>query len=872
MTADNRFEASIDGVVVLKGDNWKQLFVATVALAPGEHALEVACVNDGGPAAFAATIKVGDRLMVSDGLWLADGEAAISLGLTKAMSGPWSDPFAEALATLPSKIHVPEGFEVELLYSAQPGEGSWSALAMDAKGRAILSPQYGPLLRITPGTSVKVERLHETLGKAHGLLVIDNELYVNVADGKKAMGGLWRMRDTDGNDTYDDVQRLAAYSGGSEHGPHGLRLGPDGMLYMIHGNMAERPEPLAETSPHQNWREEIVLERTWDPRGHAHGIMSPGGVLLRTDRDGSSFELVAAGMRNAYDIAFNEDGELFTYDSDMEWDIGAPWYRTPRLLHLVSGGEFGWRSGSAKWPIDSPDARPAVLELDAGSPTGVASGHLSSWPEPWRSRMYLADWAFGRVLSVELIPEGASYTGRVDETPFILGRPFNVSDLAFGPEGDLFLIIGGRGSQSGLYRVSWVGDANEEKAPRSDGTLRAERRRIEHSHRDATALSKEDLLQAMAHDDLAVRYAARIGLERKLLEGDAEWFSAAYEGQWELAAAGLRAGDSAVAKEVLDQLEEVDDDVQRARLLFLLLSRHAPLEPAMQARAQALAEDVYPTGIFASDRHLVEVLVALDSEAVVSATMDRLDDGATPEETLHFLHALRRHGIGWTEPDKDRAIEHLASLESHAGGASLKGFVNATNVQLLATIERERPPAVVVESNRADRTFVRAWTIEEIAPHVTRVYAYRDFSRGKALYESLDCASCHRFGDVGKAYGPDLTAVGGRFSPRDLLLTMLEPARDLSDQYAAIAVTLTNGDTIVGMKVQENDDTITIAPDPRMAKANVEISKADIKERSATTVMPPGLLSTCTMDEILDLLAYLATGGNQSDPAFKRPP
>jgi hypothetical protein len=94
----------------------------------------------------------------------------------------------------------------------------------------------------------------------------------------------------------------------------------------------------------------------------------------------------------------------------------------------------------------------------------------------------------------------------------------------------------------------------------------------------------------------------------------------------------------------------------------------------------------------------------------------------------------------------------------------------------------------------------------------------------------------------------------------------------LSDQYAAIAITTTNGDVIVGLKVQENDDTITLAPDPRMHQSNVEIKKADIKERSATTVMPPGLLSSCTMDEILDLLAYLSSGANPNDPAFKRPP
>ena len=55
-------------------------------------------------------------------------------------------------------------------------------------------------------------------------------------------------------------------------------------------------------------------------------------------------------MRNPFDIAFNHDGELFTYDADMEWDIGEPWYRPTRVNHIISGAEFGFRNGSAKWP------------------------------------------------------------------------------------------------------------------------------------------------------------------------------------------------------------------------------------------------------------------------------------------------------------------------------------------------------------------------------------------------------------------------------------------------------------------------------------------------------------------------------------------
>ena len=81
--------------------------------------------------------------------------------------------------------------------------------------------------------------------------------------------------------------------------------------------------------------------------------------------------MFVGGFRNAYDLAFNRDGELFTFDSDMEWDIGLPWYRPTRVNHLIPGAEFGWRSGWSTWPDYFVDSLPATIDIGRGSPTGV---------------------------------------------------------------------------------------------------------------------------------------------------------------------------------------------------------------------------------------------------------------------------------------------------------------------------------------------------------------------------------------------------------------------------------------------------------------------------------------------------------------------
>ena len=103
------------------------------------------------------------------------------------------------------------------------------------------------------------------------------------------------------------------------------------------------------------------------------------------------------------------------------------------------------------------------------------------------------------------------------------GRPFNVTDFAFGPDGEMYLTTGGRGSQSGLYRVRWVGsgssvaETSKEVAP---AILR--RRAMEESHRDASALDQEELFDGLGDADPAIRYAARVGVERRSA-GGAGW-------------------------------------------------------------------------------------------------------------------------------------------------------------------------------------------------------------------------------------------------------------------------------------------------------------------------------------------------------------
>src|SRR5690606_25110126 len=152
--------------------------------------------------------------------------------------------------------------------------------------------------------------------------------------------------------------------------------------YVMIGNFARvGVEPRAESPFRTEYEGDLVQPRYEDPRGHAVGVPAPGGTVIRTDTRGSFVEVVAGGFRNPYDFAFNSDGEMFTFDADMEWDLGTSWYRPTRVLHVTPGGEFGWRSGWAKWPEYYIDSLPAMIELGGGSPTGVEYYDHFMFPE-----------------------------------------------------------------------------------------------------------------------------------------------------------------------------------------------------------------------------------------------------------------------------------------------------------------------------------------------------------------------------------------------------------------------------------------------------------------------------------------------------------
>jgi putative heme-binding domain-containing protein len=390
------------------------------------------------------------------------------------------------------QIKVPPGFKVELLKEAGERDGSWICMAMDGEGRLYISPQgsipesgfakdsaWGGLMRATVGEKgvEKWERVPVPVGDAMGMLWAFDSLYVS---GQGPEGrGIYRCKDTNGDSIPDEAKLWKAVPGGAgEHGAHALVLGADGKsIYIVHGNSTPLISDVAPDSPYRNWGEDDLLPKLKDPVATFFDkLKSPYGYVLRTDENGSKWELYAGGFRNPYDLDFNADGELFTYDSDMEWDRGLPWYRPTRVLHVIPGGEYGFREGSAKWPDWYPDSLPPVVDIGLGCPTGAKFGtNAKGWPEKYQKAFFICDWTFGRLLAVHMKEKGASYTAsnplksytypkdaeaNGDVESFLSGKGLPLTDLEIGKDGSMYLTVGGRGTAAGLYRVRYVGADN----------------------------------------------------------------------------------------------------------------------------------------------------------------------------------------------------------------------------------------------------------------------------------------------------------------------------------------------------------------------------------------------------------------------------
>jgi putative heme-binding domain-containing protein len=782
-------------------------------------------------------------------------------------------------------------------------------LCNDDKGRIYASDQYGVLYRFTPpapGQTLKpadVQKVPVDIRAVNGMLFAFGSLYVGVNDYENQItSGLYRITDSDGDDQLDKAELLRGMKAKGDHGVHAIVKTPDGKgLYLICGNNVE-PTKAAPTSPVKPlWDDDHLLPRMPDGRGHNRSRLAPAGIIYRVDPEGKNFEVFANGFRNIYDASVNRDGDLFTYDADMEYDFNTPWYRPTRVNHVLSGGEYGWRNGAGKYPEFYIDNLPATLNIGPGSPTGTTFGYGAKFPAKYQNAFYILDWSWGKIYAVHLTPDGASYTATKEE--FITGGPLPVTDAIIHPDGAMYFAIGGRRVQSGLYRVTYKG--SESTAPVEHKPVanpaRELRESLEAFHGKTDSKAVATAWPHLRSDDRSIRNAARVAIEHQPV---AEWGSKALAetnvtAQLEALLAMTRVTSKANPKDtkVRDAILTAllkhnfakithEQQLGHVRILQIVLNRFGNPDDATLAKIVAQLDPSYPAESFELNWLLTETLAYLQAPNTAAKAMALIEAAPSQEPEMQYARSLRFLKTGWTKELRQQQLEWFLRAANYNGGASFTKFIEFIRNDSLATFtDAEKKEHAELIAKKAERKSAidlsgamfagrtpTIWKLEDLSKAATNGMKGRDFDKGQKMFAASACFACHRFGNAGGMTGPDLTGAGGRYSPHDLLDQIINPSKEINEQFAPIVVTRKDGSTVSGVIVNLSGDNVTINTDLSDPSQRINIDRKTVEsiEPSKISLMPPNMLMMLTKDEILDLVAYTLSGGNRNNAAFKK--
>ncbi len=530
-------------------------------------------------------------------------------------------PAAPAAGEAQLGLRVPPGFEVAEFADSKLANDIF-CMTLDPRGRVVVAGRGYIRILVDDDNDGRADRALEfaqgPTDGAMGLLWEGDRLYFT------GDGGLRSYRAANGADRAEGpAELIRALKTGGEHTAHAIKRGPDGWLYVLCGNSTGINKAFAQlpTSP----------------------IADPvAGCVLRFTPDLKQSEIVADGFRNAYDMDFNRDGELFTFDSDNERCVSLPWYEGTRFYHVIPGGHHGWQSPQrAQWWRFPPyfcDVIAPLADLGRGSPTGVVCYRHVQFPEHYRGGVFLLDWTFGKVYFMTLERSGSTYTCRKEV--FLE----SVGDNGFAPTGavvhpvtgDLFLCIGGRGTRGAVYRIRY---------PKGVRPITAAERAalpVKSSSLDWQPTRSRELLQQAAASDAAGRLQALLAIRRHRTQFTSEQLQEVVRANWDHP-------DRYIRNTTAELLAGLDDPAQRnlashAQTTFQVLtsqwarSRLHPAETLAPARRLLLAKDAEPEGRLATVRLLQSALGDLMAPEVTGTVWE----GYSPRRTAHWPHARER--------------------------------------------------------------------------------------------------------------------------------------------------------------------------------------------------------------------------------------
>ncbi len=213
-----------------------------------------------------------------------------------------------------------------------------------------------------------------------------------------------------------------------------------------------------------------------------------------------------------------------------------------------------------------------------------------------------------------------------------------------------------------------------------------------------------------------------------------------------------------------------------------------------------------------------------------------------------YTPAVREEVLTALLARRDRVGALLTAIENKVVNP---GQVSATRrTQILAN-----PDATI--KARAEKAFGQNSSgprAEVVARYQAALTPTGDATRGEKVYAAV-CAACHRYAGRGMEIGPNLETIRG-WDAAKVMLNILDPNREVAANYIAYIVDLQDGSSVSGMITEETPGSIKLrrvgAPEETILRQNI----AKISS-SAVSLMPEGLESTLSIQDMTDLLTFL---------------
>jgi putative heme-binding domain-containing protein len=414
-----------------------------------------------------------------------------------------------------------------------------------------------------------------------------------------------------------------------------------------------------------------------------------------------------------------------------------------------------------------------------------------------------------------------------------------ITDAIIHPgDGAMYVTIGGRKVQSGLYRVTYVGDESTELV---DALLALAR---------VTGACPQHRNDSTPPVDTAMR-------------------------------------DKLLAAVVAIDASKLDATSQRTlqRTTQIILNRFGRPDDATVQKLIVSIDPLFPSESAELNWLLCETLAYLQSPTVAAKAMALIGSTPTQEEQVQNARSNRLLKSGWTDELHTRYFEWFLKAASYRGGASFEKFIQFIRDDAVAALSESQKESLkeILAKKSVKKSALEnlgaifagrsetKWTLDELSQTARANLKQRDFANGRKMFAAAGCYACHRFDNQGGMTGPDLTTSGRRYSAHDLLDQVINPSKVINEQFSAVSVITEDGLMHTGVVVNLNGDRLTLNTDLTDPNKRVNINRNTIEELivSKTSPMPVGLFNRMTKDEILDLIAFLISGGDSDHEYFR---